>query len=59
MGEELVKALDEYERIFDDSFPTLPLCHLSGQEMKEIVDRCISEKKDVYELGYLDINAIY
>ena len=57
---ELDAALELYEEVFDDSFPTIPLLmENSDEKVVEIVNKCISEKKDVYELGYLSEDAIY
>lgn len=59
MGEQYLKALEEYEKVFDDSFPTIPMSGYTEDEAVEIINRCISEKKDVYDLGYLDMDTIY
>lgn len=29
------------------------------EEMSDIISKCVSEKKDVYDMGYLDIEAVY
>lgn len=50
----LDNKLDEYEKTFHDSFPTYPLAiSKSDEEIIEMIDKCIKEKKDVYEMGYL------
>ncbi|WP_288832075.1 hypothetical protein [uncultured Megasphaera sp.] len=55
--EELDKALELYEKTFDDSFPTIPLLmDKSKTEVVEIINKCISEGKDVYDLGYLSLD---
>lgn len=57
---ELDAALELYDKTFDDSFPTIPLLmENSDEKVIEIINKCISEKKDVYELGYLSEDAIY
>ena len=59
---ELDKALELYEKTFDDSFPTIPLLmDKSKTEVVEIINKCISEGKDVYDMGYLslDNDSIY
>lgn len=59
---ELDKALELYEKTFDDTFPTIPLMmENSDEKVVEIINSCISENKDVYDMGYLslDSNVIY
>lgn len=54
---ELDKALELYEKTFDDSFPTIPLLmDKSKTEVVKIINKCISEGKDVYDLGYLSLD---
>lgn len=54
---ELDKALEYYEKVFDDSFPTIPLLiENSDEKVLEIINKCIRENKDVYELGYLSLD---
>lgn len=59
MGEKLLQALELYENTFDDSFPTIPMSGRTEEEMIEIINKCVSAKKDVYNMGYLDIEAVY
>lgn len=59
MGDKLLQALELYENTFDDSFPTIPMSGRTEEEMIDIISKCVSEKKDVYAMGYLDINAVY
>lgn len=57
---KLEAALDNYEKTFDDSFPTIPLLmENSDEKVVEIINNCISENKDVYDMSYLDLDAIY
>ena len=59
---ELDTALKLYEKTFDDSFPTIPLLmDNSDEKVVEIINKCISENKDVYDMGYLtlDRNTVY
>lgn len=45
------------KKTFDDSFPTIPLLmDKSKTEVVEIINKCISEGKDVYDLGYLSLD---
>ena len=54
---ELDKALELYEQTFDDSFPTIPLLmENSDEKVVEIINKCVSAKKDVYDMGYLPLN---
>lgn len=61
MSETLEKKMDEYAEMFDDGFPTIPLATgRTEKELIEIIDKCLKEKKDVYELGYVkDDEDIY
>ena len=59
MGDKLLQALDLYEKTFDDSFPTVPMSGHTEEEMIDMVGKCVSAKKDVYDMGYLDIEAVY
>lgn len=56
---ELDEALELYEKAFDDSFPMFSMMTTEPSEVVEIINRCIAEKKDVYDLGYLSLNATY
>lgn len=57
---KLDEALKSYEKKFDDSFPTVPLLlHGSDEEVIEIINKCIAEGKDVYDMGYLSLDLIY
>ena len=50
----LDKKMKEYTERFDDGFPMIPLkWGRSDKEVVAIIDRCLKEGKDVYELGYL------
>lgn len=60
--EELVKAMEDYERVFSDNFPADPLVvSRPPEEVISIIRECLDKKKDVYELGYLslDENIMY
>ena len=47
--------LSAYTMKFNDGFPMMPLgWGRSDDEIIEIIDRCLTEGKDVYELGYLE-----
>lgn len=59
MGDKLLQALDLYEKTFDDSFPTIPMSGRTEEEMIDMINKCVSAKKDVYDMGYLDSEAIY
>lgn len=55
----MVKSLDlylqKYVETFGDGFPTIPLLDWYGEEgCIGIVVKCLAEKKDVYQLKYLD-----
>ena len=60
MNEELSSHLRRYEDTFGGGFPTIPL--MRGRTEKEIIaiiERCIEEKKDVYDLGYVNLDDDY
>lgn len=50
------EALELYEKTFDDSFPTIPMSGKSNEEIIDIINKCVNEKKDVYDMGYLSLN---
>lgn len=57
---KLDKALNLYEKTFDDSFPTIPLLlERSDEEVIEIIGKCIDENKDVYDMNYLSLDINY
>ena len=59
MSEKLQKALDEYKEKFNDDFPTIPLAEsLTDTEIIEMINECVEENKDVYDLGYLQLDDI-
>lgn len=57
--DKLEKALALYERTFDDSFPMSSMTTKPPDEVIKIINKCVSEKKDVYDMGYLSLNDIY
>lgn len=54
--DELDKALELYEQIFDDSFPMFPMMGKPPNEVIDIIKKCVSEKIDVYNMGYLSLD---
>lgn len=59
---EIDKAIEIYEKTFDDSFPTIPVLRDKSKiEVMEIINKCIFKGKDVYDMGYLslDNDSIY
>lgn len=59
---EIDKAIELYEKTFHDSFPTIPVLRDKSKiEVMEIINKCISEGKDVYDTEYLslDNDSIY
>lgn len=59
MGDKLLQALDLYEKAFGDSFPTIPMSGRTEEEIIDMINKCVSEKKDVYDMGYLDLEKVY
>lgn len=58
MSEKLQKALERYKKKFNDDFPTIPFDSQEDAEIIDIIDECIEENKDVYDLGYLSLDDI-
>lgn len=57
MSEEMIKALEAYDELFDDSFPTIPLLSGNTEEgAMQIIKCCLEAKKDVYEMGLLTLD---
>ncbi|MGF6375346.1 hypothetical protein M2140_000380 [Clostridiales Family XIII bacterium PM5-7] len=50
------KAIDLYYNTFIDSFPMFPMMGVPQNEVVEIINKCILEKKDIYDLGYLTLD---
>jgi len=59
MSEQILNALNRYYDTFDDSFPMAAMSGVGENEVIEIIDRCVSENKDVYDLGYLSLDGTY
>lgn len=57
MMEKYKKALEEYEKMFEDSFPTMPFSGETPEKVVEIINECIKNKKDVYEMGFLELET--
>lgn len=55
----LDKALKNYEQTFDDIFPMSAMMCTPPDEVVGIINKCVSEKKDVYDMGYLSLDDIY
>ena len=55
--DELDKALELYEKTFNDSFPMFSMSGKPQKEVIQIINRCIEENKDVYDLGYLSLDG--
>lgn len=61
MNEALEAALKRYMDTFDDSFPSFQLMNgRTDDEVIKMIDECIAENKDVYDMGFLkDDDLIY
>ena len=57
--EELEEALQLYEIFFGESFPMFPFSGTEPIEIVSIIEYRIAEKKNPYELGILNPDAIY
>lgn len=59
---DLEKKMQKYTQVFGEAFPMIPLgWGRSDAEIIAIIDKCLKENKDVYELGYVedDLNIDY
>ena len=58
---ELGKAIKRYNDRFEDGFPSIPLLYRPQKEAIEMIETCIKNNKDVYDMGYvkLDDDIIY
>ena len=54
----LDEKIKEYNERFG-GFPTIVFSSYEDSEVVKIIDDCLKRGKDVYDAGYLDINAIY
>lgn len=50
------EAVDAYNERFEDGFPSRPLLSRPEKEVIKIVETCLKENKDVYEMGYLKLD---
>lgn len=54
--EKFQEALERYEKKFNDSFPTFSLLSHGEEKVIKMIDDCISQGKDAYEMGYLELD---
>lgn len=55
---ELEDLMDEYFERFGDCFPTIPLAWgRPKEEVKSMIETCLKENKDVYDMGYLTLKG--
>ncbi len=53
---KLEKLKKKYIEKFDDYFPNIGI---SEEKEIEIIEKCLKEDKDAYDLGYFDLNNLY
>lgn len=53
----LDEVLNAYEETFDDSFPMFPMMGTPPNKIIDMINECISQKKDVYDMGYLSLDG--
>ena len=51
--DKLHESLVQYAEFFGATFPTIPLLYKGSEVVIEIISKCIENKKDVYQMGYL------
>lgn len=56
MDEKLNKALEDYDKKFNDGFPMFQMSAESPDRIIEIISDCIKNNKDVYDSGYLSLD---
>lgn len=54
--DELEEALKAYEKTFGEAFPMFPMRTTPINEVVDIINKCVSAKKDVYDMGYLSLD---
>ncbi|MDU2418061.1 hypothetical protein [Negativicoccus succinicivorans] len=60
MRKEVETAIKLYDDTFADTFPTIPLLRdMPDDEVIEMINKCVAEGKDVYEMGYLSLDIYY
>lgn len=60
MADRLEAKLDEYAERFDDGFPMMPLAWgRTDDEVIELIDKCLDEGKDAYDMGMVNDEDIY
>ncbi len=61
MKEKLLTAMKLYESTFGDGFPLMCFSNKSSEKTVQIINECVEQKKDVYDLGYVsaDLGIIY
>ena len=57
--EELEKALQLYKDCFGESFPMFPFSGTEPAEIISTIQKCIEARKDVYQMGFLNLGTIY
>lgn len=53
----LDEALKAYEETFNDSFPLFPMMGTPPNKVVDMINQCISQKKDIYDMGYLSLDG--
>ena len=54
---DLDNRLIEYTERFGEGFPTVPLAWgRSDADVVEIIDKCLTAGKNVYDMGYLTLD---
>lgn len=56
MFKDEMEAIKAYNEKFKDGFPSYPLLHRPEKEVIEIIESCIKNNKDVYKMGYLELD---
>ncbi len=60
MKKEVETAIKLYDATFEDAFPTIPLLRrMPDDKVIEMINKCVAEGKDVYEMGYLSLDVYY
>lgn len=59
MSEKLKKTYELYKNTFGEDFPTVPLAETrEDEEIIEMIEECVEAGKNVYDIGYLDLDDV-
>ncbi len=57
--DKVEEAIKEYRKKFKSSFPLSAFKSYEPDDLVELINRCIFENKDVYDIGILNLNDMH